>query len=361
MGRFAVLFCWVIAALMSISMTAGAATAEWLYDVDVPVADQSVDARAAASKQALRIVLMRVSGLRELPMNAAVTSALGSAQRYYVEYRYHEAEDAAVGAAPGAMVQVLSLRFAEAAVQRLIVDAGLPLWSSNRPTTVAWIVVADGSSRAVLGASDKNPLLNSLRARASERGLPLVVPLMDLDEQLEVTDAVVWNGVPQVIEAASQRYAADQILLGRISRSPRSTWVADWQLWAADLDKQRFNMESPTAEAVGASIADRLADDLVARYVVYGGAQQRLQIRVDGIGSTMQYGALLKYLGGLEFVDSVQVEEVRPGVVLLALATRTPWDRFRDLLALDGSLVPPDAIEGGAERHLLVWRGDQPE
>jgi len=359
MGRFAVLFCWVIAALMSVSMSAGAATAEWLYDVDVPVADQSVDVRAAASKQALRIVLMRVSGLRELPMNAAVTSALQSAQRYFVEYRYREDADGAAGASPGTKLQLLSLRFAEGAVQRLIADAGLPLWSSNRPTTVVWIVVADGGTRTVLGASDKNPLLNSLRARASERGLPLVVPLMDLDEQLEVTDAVVLSGAPRVIEAASQRYAADQILVGRISRSSSGTWVADWQLWSTDVDKQRFNIESPTAEAAGASIADRLADDLVARYVVYGGASQQLQLRVDGIGSVMQYGALLKYLGALEFVDSVQVEEVRPGVVLLALGTRTPWDRFRDLLALDGTMVPPDAIEAGAERHVLLWRGDQ--
>jgi hypothetical protein len=54
----------------------------------------------------------------------------------------------------------------------------------------------------------------------------------------------------------------------------------------------------------------------------------------------------------------VQIEEVSTNIVVLSLQTRTPWDRLRDLLALDGRLAPPDQIDVGAERRVLVWRGD---
>ncbi len=352
MGRFAVFFWWILVLPMSLPMSARAANVEWLYDVDVAVTDQSAGVRAAASRQALLIVLKRLSGLSSVPQNAAVTLALESPQRYYVEYRYREEP----GATPtAAKVLLLSLRFAQPAMQRLIVDANLPLWSSNRPTTVAWIVVTDGADRTVLGASDTHPLLDALRTRSRERGLPLVVPLMDLDEQMEVTDAVVWGALSGVLETASARYTSDQILIGRVSRGAASSWVGEWQLWA-QADKQRFTIESASAAAAGSAVADRLIDSLVARYVVDSGAQQRLQVRVDGIAGIAEYGALLKYLNSLEFVDSVAVDEVSPGVVLLSLATRSPWDRLRDLLSLDGRLTSVDQADAGT--RVLLWHGD---
>jgi hypothetical protein len=356
MGRFAVVFCWVIALLMSSPMSARAASVDWLYDVDVPVADQSADVRGAAFKQALLVALKRMSGLNDVPMSPAVTAALESPQRFYVEYRYREEDNPVSGATP-AKVLMLSVRFAENAIQKLIAEAGLPLWSSNRPATLAWIVVAEGATRTVLGASDRGPLSNALRERARERGLPLVLPLMDLDEQLEVSEGVVWGGISSVLEQASERYAPDQMLVGRVTHGANKSWAADWQL-SEHGNFQRFNFDSPTAEAAAAAIVDRLVDQLVARYAVSSGTQARLQIQVNGIAGVADYGALLKYLGGLEFIDSVQIEEVRPDAVLLSLATHTPWDRLRDLLALDGRLAASEQIEVGAERRVLTWRGD---
>lgn len=358
MGRFAAVFCWVIALLMSASMSARASSGDWLYDVDVPVTDQSTEVRSAAFRQALLVALKRITGLNDVPTTPAVTSALEAPQRFYVEYRYHEVENPVAGALP-AKVPMLSVRFAENAIQKLVAEAGLPLWSSNRPTTLAWIAVSDGANRSVLGANDKSPLLNSIRAHGRERGLPLLFPAMDLDDQSAVTDSVVASGASSpAIERASERYRPDQILVGRAVHGANDAWAVDWQLMQHGTES-KFRFESPNADAAGAAVVDRLVADLVARYVVVGGgSQERLQIRVDGISDVAQYGALLKYLGRLEYIDSVQIEEVSLNAVMLSLHTRTPWDRLRDLLALDGRLVPSDTVDVGAERRVLVWRGD---
>ncbi len=359
MGRFAAVFCWVFALLMlSASMSVRASTVDWLYDVDVPVTDQSAEVRSAAFRQALLVALKRITGLNDVPTTPAVTSALEAPQRFYVEYRYREVDNPVVGALP-AKVPILSVRFAENAIQKLVAEAGLPLWSSNRPTTLVWIAVNDGANRSVLGANDKSPLLNSVRAHARERGLPLLFPAMDLDDQSAVTDSVVASGASSpAIERASERYRPDQILVGRAVHGANDAWAVDWQLMQRGTET-KFRFESPSADAAGAAVVDRLVADLVARYVVAGGgSQEHLQIRVDGINDVAQYGGLLKYLGRLEYIDSVQIEEVSLNAVMLSLHTRTPWDRLRDLLALDGRLVPSETIDVGAERRVFVWRGD---
>lgn len=355
MARFAVVLCWVFALLMSSPTSARAASVKWLYDIDVPVADQSTQVRSAAFKQALLVALKRLTGLSDVPMNPAVTGALESPQRYYVEYRYREEDNPVSGAAP-ATVSVLSVRFAQNAIQKLIADAGLPLWSSNRPTTLAWVAVADGGTRTVVGSNDRTPIAAALRARARERGLPLVLPTQDADEQLEVSAAVVWGGYSQVIEQASERYTPDRVLVGHVTHG--ASWAADWQL-SEHTNLEHFNFDSSTPEAAAAAIVDRLVDQLVAKYAVAGGTQQTLQIDVEGIDDVAQYGALMKYLGGLEVIDSVQVDEVRAHVVSLSLATRTAWDRLRDLLALDGRLQPSEQIDVSATRRVLTWRGDR--
>ena len=84
-------------------------------------------------------------------MNPAIAAALESPQRFYVEYRYREEDNPVSGATPP-KVPMLSVRFAENAIQKLINDSGLPLWSSNRPTTLAWVAVAENGARSVLGA-----------------------------------------------------------------------------------------------------------------------------------------------------------------------------------------------------------------
>jgi len=356
MGRFARVFRWLFFLLVVLPKGLSAAPIDWLYDVDVPVADQSADVRAAAFKQALRTVLMRVSGLADVPSSPAVTAALDAPQRYYLQYRYRTENNPVPQGAPTKTLK-LSVRFAESPIQKLITEAALPQWSSNRPTTLAWIAVADGATRTVLGASDSSPLLISLRARARERGLPLVLPMMDLDEQTDVPQSALWSGNAAVIDRASQRYPADQILVGRVTHGANDAWSADWQL-TDHANQQRFAIESATPEAAGAAIVDRIVEQLVVRYVVSSGSQERMRVRVDGIASVADYGALLKYLGGLDFVSGVRVEEVQSNAVSLSLATRTPWDRLRDLLALDGRLEPAEQLEVGADRRVLTWRGD---
>src|SRR5258706_15949695 len=55
-----------------------------------------------------------------------------------------------------------------------------------------------------------------LLAVADERGLPVTLPLLDVQDLRAVTFADVWGGFEDRVAAASARYRADALLIGRV-------------------------------------------------------------------------------------------------------------------------------------------------
>src|SRR5258706_5789879 len=55
-----------------------------------------------------------------------------------------------------------------------------------------------------------------LLAVADERGLPVTLPLLDVQDLRAVTFADVWGGFEDRVAAASVRYRADALLIGRV-------------------------------------------------------------------------------------------------------------------------------------------------
>lgn len=325
-----------------------AAVVDWLYDVEVPVEDQSRAARRDATRAALLEMLTRMTGLVDVPLNDAVNGALSDPGRYFVQYRY-EQRSGEQGPEP-----TLIVRFAPAAITRLVSAANLPLWGANRPSVIAWLVTDEANQREILGADSSHPVLLGLQAQARRRGIALVVPLMDLEDQFAVPAAAVYGSVAQILEEGSRRYGADMMLIARIRRDPTDRWALQWEFWMRDSERELVIVEHDPGQ-VGAAGADLVADELAARYAVYGGETGILKLQVLAVESLRDYGGLMEYLDSLEFIESVQVTEVDNASVLLDLVTATEWQRFIELLELEGRLAPlPWAI--GTERYRMTWR-----
>lgn len=343
-----------LVSLMIVSLTlcgspVRAAVVDGLYEVEVPVEDQSRAARRDATRAALLEMLTRMTGLVDVPLNDAVNGALSDPGRYFVQYRY-EQRSGEQGPEP-----TLIVRFAPAAITRLVGAANLPMWGANRPSVIAWLVTDEADQREILGAGSSHPVLLALQAQARRRGIALVVPLMDLEDQLAVPAAAVYGSVAQILEEGSRRYAADMMLIARVRRDPADGWALQWEFWMRDSERELVIVEHDPAQ-VGAAGADLVADELAARYSVYGGKAGVLKLHVLAVDSLRDYGGLMEYLDSLEFIDSVRVTEVGNASVLLDLVTATQWQRFIELLDLEGRLAPlPWAT--GTQRYRMTWRG----
>ncbi len=351
MNRFAHLI--VVLCLFLAVAPARAQVVDWLYDVDVAIVDRSSEARAGAATQALRTVLERLTGLAELPDNDVINAALRNPDRYYVRYGFTEA------LVDEARITKLRVRFAEGAVLRLVSEAGLPLWSSNRPVFMVWAAV-DGVDAPfeILGADSTHPLATALLEHGRARGLPLVLPSMDLDDQLAAPIDAVLGGVTLVLREAANRYRADGLLIVRARGGVDGPWDVSGRMVLLDADSE-FAFAAPSPDVFAAAMVDPAVDLLVARYAVQAGEEGRLDFRVEGISDIGAYAAVLRYLDGLEFIDAVSVDRVERHALYVSVITRTPWGQLKDLLDLDGRLVAISDMELGIPSQIpMLWRGD---
>jgi len=148
-------------------MPALAREAASLYQVDVPIADQSPAARREATREALAIALSRVTGIAGVPDDPRVRNALRNPDAYSTQFSYQ------TGAEPGQLL--LRVQFSPSALLQFVRQTGLPIWPSARPQVLAWVLVDEAGALRIPAAGSGDPVERALAARARERGLPLQI------------------------------------------------------------------------------------------------------------------------------------------------------------------------------------------
>jgi hypothetical protein len=346
---------WLVLLLLATGPV-GAVEVPWLYDVEVPVENQSTPARLDAAGRALAELLTRITGLASVPRNEAVSRALAAPDLYYNQFRFERARSE-----PGQDDDGLQLRlqFVPEVVLDLVRDAKLPIWRANRPTVMVWIVVDDGLVRSILGADSVHPVVTAITARARERGVPVRLPLLDLTDQLTVEPAAVWGRLSQILEPASERYGADAILVGRLQQRPDEPSAVSWELWV-DGDIRHLEQEAREPAPLGRAAADLVADELAGRYAVLDRGVRRLDLAVSAVAGAADYADLLRYFGDLEFVEEVIISAVSGDRLEMSLITAAGPDQLLELFRLDQRLLPdPSTLMPGPPIE-LVWQGRSP-
>lgn len=354
------LFMRLVMRLASVALTCGiafgcvlnaplaraASPVPWLYEVAVPVENQSPRERQRASSDALLIMLTRATGLSLVPRSEPVMDALTNADAYYNEFRFANSEEDELD---------LIIQFDSRAVLELLKRAELPIWRSARDRIVAWLVVEAAGERQLLGATSADALGDILVQRARDRGLDLSLPLLDLEDQLNVSPAVVWGRLSQVLEPASERYGADVLMIGRIRALPGGDWTGEWEFW---LNNQVIAHQTGGSDLLtqAAETVDLLADELAARNAVFGRQVGQLKLAISGIRNAADYGRLLRYLESLEFVDSVFVRQLLGDRLWIDIETRAEPDQLGELFAADRQLFPDRLALLDAADLQLVWR-----
>ena len=356
-----------------VASAAGTAWAEvvpWLYDVDVVVASQGDAERRRAAGVAFTEVLGRVTGLRELPFTAGVDAAIREPDRYYSRYGYarHGFATRELGgdeAGDAVSETRLEIHFEPNPVLELTRRTGLPVWSADRPSVLAWVVLERDAIREVISSAPAGiaeEVAATMRREAIRRGVLLTFPLMDLqDRGLRVTD--LWGRFWSAIVPASARYSRDIVLLGRMAADPGGGWSSRWEAMAPSGDKElaaSFEHGGGTAAVAAGQAVHRLADALARRFAVRGGLDT-IAVTVRGAQTVRGYAAVLSYLQSREYVAHVDVGAVDRDALHLRLHSRSTRDQLVELLVMGGYLsvtrnASPRSLLA-ASRLELTWMG----
>ena len=312
-----------------------AARVAGLYEAAVPIAAQDAGLRAAAVRQALRAVVTKVSGQSALP--AYFNNEQLNAE-YLVEQFGYETQDEADGRR-----LYLRVRLNQQRVDQLIRDHGMRVWPEERPLTLLWLAVADADGRRVLGEDSPHAALALARAEAARRGLPLVLPLMDLTESALVPFAVIAEGRAEAIARASEKYAGQHIFIGVI-RQQGEQWQGRWHV----LGQPEPPLIAPpgSLEHVVASGIYPLVTRVGRQFSgIYSDSPQYHEMVIDDINAAADYARSLQYLRSLSPGEHVDVVGIDQDGIHFRLHTRADIASVLHVIGIDRVLFARDSVD----------------
>jgi hypothetical protein len=321
---------WISIAALSWGGVALGVTRAEMYQATAPVADRSEAAQTAAFQNAMKTVLIRVTGRRNADEDPALASLVSNARRYVQQYR----------AAPDSQLWV---SFDGPAIERWLTQNGQPLWGHERPTTLVLLGVQSGAqSGSVLTTDDTSELKLAIDAAAVARGLPLVWPSGAELQKFHIDYSAVSTGSPATFAEIGRRMGSDGLLIGRASSSSANANVR----WT-HLFQDRSSEYSGTLEGVNR------AADLYAGLFAASGTAVPVDIEISGLSDLRDYASLESYLESLTFISHVSVESLSGDTVRFRLSTRGGVDSLQRALSLNGRLQPVAAGENGIQRFQL--------
>lgn len=312
-----------------------------LYETEVPVPDKSEAARAAGLGDALIRVITKVSGVPAARSDPVIARAIEKPGRYVLQFRYRQApESETAGSESQDQRWRLWARFDARAVDGLVRDAGFRVWGRVRPAVMVWLAVDRSGARRILGGEEAPELANIVRDTARLRGIPVVMPLLDLEDQGRLRVSDVWGGFSDRIQQASLRYQSNVVFSGRVYRLLPTLWEGRFSLITGDTVEEWSN-QSDILELLLTDGVNAMANRLALRFAGpagIGGAYG-FGLIVSGIRSVGDYARTLEYLSTLEQITDVSVTRVSADEVRFFVETRGGQDALLKVVALGGTLA----------------------
>lgn len=310
------------------------------YEAEIPLATRDAAAEEAGLRAALRVVLMRLTGDAQPEKARGTAALLESAKQYVARYQFKEAGEPGQGS-------VLWAAFDRSMLDSALRAAGVRVWTGERPNVLIWLAADNAGSRTLVG-DDGDDYIPPLRARAKDRGISLLIPLLDLEDEAQIGAQAVFDRANEKILSGSQRYGTETILAAALSAPQPGQWQAQWQLFLKG-QPDGWSTQGSDLTTVLQQGLDGAVDRIVANRPSKKPATVNTStvLTVEGIASYEQYQRVLQYLRSLDRVKSVTVAGMDPAATAFTLSIATDTAALEQTLAQGGVLTP---VSGGRFR-----------
>jgi hypothetical protein len=338
-------FKWFKSSLLSFVLTGGllasfcssSAKNVDIYRIEELVVNQSNEVRSEAAARALGTVFVRLSGSKSVLAAPAVRAAIAKASIYVSEFGYQQTDQVITIAGATELANRLVMRFTQAPLELILKNNQLPIWLSNRPDILVWGAL-NSDGKTYMNADSLMAI--ALKNSASSRGLPITSPVLDLNDRASLSVSRLWALDEDAIRDASSRYETDAVLAGRFSQNS-GQWTGNMLL----LHRGKTNYFSVTAASqneVASSVIDQVTDYLANIYAVapnLSGDLRFVMLQINNVGDFNYYAAVVAYLESLPLVESLDVEKIHGGQLLVKANLNSSVDRLMNTLNLDKKLT----------------------
>ena len=354
---------------------ARAVLVEDLYRVELPIEDQSTAKRLDAFNEAFRQLLIKISGSDAAFENPGLKRPLSNSSRYVLQFRYvmrkqaplaevpaqaTDVSDAAGGvSADASEIDVLHLivTFNRELVESLLRENGVPLWGRERPSSLLLVHYSESNAAGILLSGDTEAaIVNEFDEQARRKGLPILFPLLDLEDRAILGGALDLLPDAARMEALALRYAPDVMVSGVVNSMARDSWQARWQARFNDKLFNWSNRASSRQQLIDQSLA-QLASTLASEYALASGpvADQDVLFRVEGVTDVRDYIRVLNYLQSLDAVEEAGLVRIESQLVTYRVRLRNSAEDLHRLIALGYVLEQVDLPQiNAAEENQVV-------
>jgi hypothetical protein len=332
---------------------ASAVEIESLYTVEVVLDPQDPDARNNAYQTALTEVLVRVTGSVAEALGPDMQDIFPNPGRYVMQFRAGDDN-------------TLEVTLDGPAIETILRQSGKTVWGSERPLTLVWLAVDWGDGeREIIATDDPQRLMTQARsidrnrllrerveAVAKMRGLPVVLPLLDIEDLQHISFSDIWGGFDEQLLEASNRYGTTSILVGRIRPDAFTP-----SRWSYNLGGQKVAWEGEPEVAL-----NLLGDTLAAEFAFAGNAAaESVMLTISGVNSVVAYGAVQELMASLKQIDGFEIDSVSGDRIRYRIRVRGGVDRLSRALELSDVLeadrdIRFDANPGATYNLDFVYR-----
>lgn len=224
-GRYA-LACLCSGLFALAALPVSAVEVPGLFEVELIVGSEAAADRDIALRQALYVVLDRIMVADDISRLPPAQQMLRDAGHYVQQIQYLPLPDSDNAATD---VRQLRVRFDEDEIYRQLRKNHIGIWSEIRPHTLLWLVIDDGGGSRFYDAENMPDVAGALTLVASIKALPLMFPLLDLDERQKLPLTAVVADDERLL-AASARYEVPAVLAGQLTRTG-NCWQSRWRLY----------------------------------------------------------------------------------------------------------------------------------
>lgn len=288
-----------------------------LYEAEIPVSAKSTHGSKKNIAAVFRIVLIKLTGDSHVSSRTGIPELLLHADQYVQQFEYRRKKENKTQAL------YFWVRFNKASLDKVLREAAIPKWGSERPSILIWLAVEDAMGRHLSGVNDGSIYADKMEIHAKNRGIVLIHPLFDLEGINQLQIGAIWDGLQKSVLAASHQYRADVVLTGKLKSVLPELWEAHWEAYI-DENTLTWVTQGKLIDTVLYKGVNALVDILAERYGQAGTHTQSVEteILVHDISDYRQYSKVLNYLESLNSVTKVDVREVGKNSVLYMLTTQ---------------------------------------
>lgn len=326
---------------------------ESLYSASQEVSSQSSTLRRVAIPMLFKSVLVKVSGQSEVTNHPIIAQEIKQSMSYITNFNYQQVNG----------MQHLVARFNESLIDALLKRAGISLWGNQRPTAMIWLAQLNADGQRTVVADDvTDESAQLLKSVARNRGMPMLLPLWDLEDQFGLSAGEVWGLFPDSVGKANLRYATDFMVLAKISENGLN-YQLNWAIYKRSIGGIGYDDivssgldEFSGYEVAAKALVDQTSDFFASQYSVdTSESSGKQEFVVANVGSLTDYAAILNYLRGLKGLEAVALKRNKHQLFTFEAAVLGNYQSLSEVIRLEKRLI--EVYDEQLGQSVYHWQG----